>query len=85
VLGEAVGGGATPWYTWCEPPAAVPSQLNMLVVNSNVVVANFATADEGARASCVVEAEITDPAGATRSISTLCVGIWRSDSGIVTV
>ncbi len=70
VPGEAVGGeGATPWYTWCEPPAAVPSQLNLLVVNSSAVVANFVTADEGARSGCVVEAEITDSAGATRSIS----------------
>ena len=36
-------------YTWCEPPAAYPSQINLLVVNSTAVAVNFVTADQGAR------------------------------------
>jgi hypothetical protein len=55
------------WYTWCAPPAAFPSQINLLVVNATAVVVNFVTADEGARAGCEVEAELTDAAGTVSS------------------
>lgn len=53
-------GNSSDWYTWCAPPAAYPSQINLLIVNSSSVVVNFVTADEGERAGCVAEAELVN-------------------------
>ena len=49
-------------YTWCNPPVAYPSQINLLAVNSTAIVVNFITADEGARSACPVEAELKNVA-----------------------
>ena len=55
---DAEGSADAPWYTWCSPPAAYPSQINLLLVNASSVVANFVTADGGARAAAPVEAQL---------------------------
>ena len=58
------------WYTWCNPPAANPSQINLLVVNATAVVVNFVTADGGMRAGncgCAVQAELRPAAVGDRS------------------
>jgi len=48
--------GAGRW-TWCNPPAVAPSQINLLVINATAVGVSFVTADEGrtAGAAAVVE------------------------------
>ena len=56
---------AASWYTWCEPPATHPSQINLLVVNASAVAVNFITADNGLRSNCPVEAELRDAANGT--------------------
>ena len=50
----------SPWYTFCQPPAAFPSQINLLVVNATSVVVNFATFDGGSRSGAVVEAHVRE-------------------------
>ena len=55
--------GTVPWYTWCTPPSAYPSQINLLVVNSTAVAVNFITSDNGTRAACPVEAELRGGGG----------------------
>jgi hypothetical protein len=49
------------WYTWCEPPATFPSQINLLVVNASAVAVNFVTNDQGTRDGCRVEAQVKGP------------------------
>lgn len=49
---------AAQWYTFCQPPAAAPSQINLLVVNATSLAVNWATNDGGARSGCVAEAEL---------------------------
>lgn len=46
------------WYTWCDPPAAFPSQINLLVVDATHVMVNFVTADDGQRSNASVVAEL---------------------------
>ena len=74
---------AKSWYTWCEPPAVFPSQINLLVVNASAVVVNFVTADSGERAGCEVEAELTDVAGAVSSFSGFSTTYRDSEGGRV--
>ena len=53
--------GSSRWddksWTWCDPPAAAPSQINLLVINATAVGVNFVTADEGRTAGAVATAE----------------------------
>lgn len=61
------GADSQHWYTWCSPPPAHPSQLNLLLLNASAVSVNFVTADGGARAAgcgCTVEAELREAAPA---------------------
>ena len=46
------------WFTWCEPPVAYPTQINLLALNESAVVVNFVTADDGVRARADVVAEL---------------------------
>jgi len=63
---------SAPWYSWCTPPGAVPTQINLLAVNASAVVVNFVMADGGssARRGGGAEAQLRKAAGgAVRSIS----------------
>ena len=72
------------WYTWCRPPAAHPSQINLLVVNATAVVVNFVTSDGGTRAGgcgCAVQAELRAPGGAARAFLGFSTRYRDSTSG----
>ena len=39
------------WFTHCDSPADIPSQLNLLIVDASTVAVNFLTSDNGKRSS----------------------------------
>lgn len=45
-------------YTYCAPPANIPTQINVQLVNSSLVVVNFVTVDHGSTATAIPQAEI---------------------------
>lgn len=71
------------WYTWCDSPKAVPSQINLLAVNASSVVVNFVTNDGGIRAASEVTAELRvsgthNTIGTFKGYSSLYVGSTSS-------
>ena len=54
--------GSSRWddksWTWCNPPPAVPSQINLLAINATAVGVSFVTADEGQTSSAAASAEL---------------------------
>ena len=53
------------WFTFCDSPSSVPSQINLLIVNASSVVVNFVTNDNGTTADSVAQAELRPFASAT--------------------
>ena len=77
--------GSSRWddksWTWCNPPPAAPSQINLLVIDATAVACSFVTADEGRTASAVPVAEFRVVGSSSVAVNTLGFSTLYTDPG----